>query len=248
MDIHDPFIASVLLIWTRESSQTTHSFVFESQEWLVTKLSYRQVVLFCFFFNSLTSCVFPSVKKAMVDIYNINKFVKSCCGRWLTDMCPINTFLSLLLFCFFSRPPWWVQEVKVVKEFWLAPPFAFSQRWSNGYCTCGYQTYERMEGRFEGGVACEAGVGGVDPPALGRRGQSSVSALGAVLVLQVVVTVLTNAHWRRDLQSLDLRLETAAPVREGTTGESGGSVEQPHKPFSWQRWSFKEKKKKEIQQ
>lgn len=39
---------------------------------------------------------------------------------------------------------------------------------------------------------------------LGRRGQRSVSALGAKLVLQVVVTVLTDPHWRRDLQSLDL--------------------------------------------
>lgn len=39
---------------------------------------------------------------------------------------------------------------------------------------------------------------------LGRRGQRSVSALGAELVLQVVVTVLTDPHWRRDLQPFDL--------------------------------------------
>lgn len=50
-----------------------------------------------------------------------------------------------------------------------------------------------------------------EAPVLGRRGQRSVSALGAELVLQVVVTVLTDPHWRRDLQSFDLRLETAAP-------------------------------------
>lgn len=40
-----------------------------------------------------------------------------------------------------------------------------------------------------------------DALVLGRR---SVSALGAELVLQVVVTVLTDPHWRRDLQSFDL--------------------------------------------
>lgn len=39
---------------------------------------------------------------------------------------------------------------------------------------------------------------------LGRRGQRSVPALGAELVLQVVVTVLTDPHWGRDLQSFDL--------------------------------------------
>lgn len=60
-----------------------------------------------------------------------------------------------------------------------------------------------------------------DALVLGRRGQRSVSALGAELVLQVVVTVLTDPHRRRDLQPLDLRLETTAPGRRVGTGEGG---------------------------
>lgn len=46
---------------------------------------------------------------------------------------------------------------------------------------------------------------------------SSVSAavLDASLVLQVVVTVLTNPHGWRDLQPFDLRLEAATPEKEG---------------------------------
>lgn len=43
-----------------------------------------------------------------------------------------------------------------------------------------------------------------DLSVLGRWGQSSVSALGAELMLKVVVTVLTDSHWRRNLQSFDL--------------------------------------------
>lgn len=40
------------------------------------------------------------------------------------------------------------------------------------------------------------------------------AVISAAFVLQVVVTVLTHSHWRRDLQSLDLRLEAAALLAE----------------------------------
>lgn len=53
----------------------------------------------------------------MVVIHNINKFVKSCGGRWLIEACPINAVLSLL----FSNSECWVQVVKVMKEFSFNP-------------------------------------------------------------------------------------------------------------------------------
>lgn len=84
-------------------------------------------------------------------------------------------------------------------------------------------------GRGGGGGGAETNVradGGMNSaPRWGQRvrracRQRSVSAavVDAALVLQVVVTVLTNPHRRRDLQPHDLRLETATPGRQDRTG------------------------------
>lgn len=56
---------------------------------------------------------------------------------------------------------------------------------------------DRIEGCFEKAGRVRRGRGDL-------CGQSSVSALGVELMLKVVVTVLTDTHRRRDLQSLDL--------------------------------------------
>lgn len=61
---------------------------------------------------------------------------------------------------------------------------------------------DRIEGCFEN--AGHVRRGRQDLSVLGRCGQSSVSAFGAELMLKVVVTVLTDTHRRRDLQSFDL--------------------------------------------
>lgn len=142
----------------------------------------------------------------MVDIYNINKFVKSCGDRWLIEACPINAVLSL----HFSNSECWVQVVKVMKEFSFNPLcfFFFYTK------LILYMWFlDRIEGCFEN--AGHVRRGRQDLSVLGRCGQSSVSAFGAELMLKVVVTVLTDTHRRRDLQSFDLWLEAAAPVKWG---------------------------------
>lgn len=133
-------------------------------------------------------------------------------GDWFLA-CPINAFLSFLFFQL------WVLSAggKIGKRVIVhSSPFFFTP------AVIKLILYMWFLDRIGG---CLEEVGhvrrGRDLSFFGWCGQSSVSALGAELMLKVVVTVLTDTHWRRDLQSFDLWLETTAPVKEGTAGESG---------------------------
>lgn len=133
-------------------------------------------------------------------------------GDWFLA-CPINAFLSFLFFQL------WVLSAggKIGKRVIVhSTPFFFTP------AVIKLILYMWFLDRIGG---CLEEVGhvrrGRDLSFFGWCGQSSVSALGAELMLKVVVTVLTDTHWRRDLQSFDLWLETTAPVKEGTAGESG---------------------------
>lgn len=80
-----------------------------------------------------------------------------------------------------------------------------------------------MCGKRRGNSKVDGGMKGSFGRVLRRRSRSSVSAavLGASLVLEVVITVLTNAHRWRDLQPFDLRLEATAPAKQDKAGEWG---------------------------
>lgn len=142
----------------------------------------------------------------MVDIHNINKFVKS----WeLTEV----YFLLFVQLWVLSAGGKSGERVLVQSALLLFFTLVVMNLILYMWCL------DRVDGCLE-----EAGHvrrGRRDLWVLGRWGQSSVSALGAELMLKVVVTVLADAHRRRDLQPLDLRLETTAPVKDGRTGRSG---------------------------
>lgn len=105
--------------------------------------------------------------------------------------------------------------------------FLFCYSLSLYYSICGYWTYESTKRGLEGYAASVATRsteewGAPSVRVLGRWRQSSVSAaiVCGSLMLEVVVTVLTNTHWRRNPQSFDLRLEATAPAKQGKTNEN----------------------------
>lgn len=119
---------------------------------------------------------------------------------------------------FFSNSGCWIQVGKVAKEFSFSRLFFFYTS-GDEPDTVQVVFLNRIDRCLK-----EAGHvrrGRRDLLVLGRWGQSSVSALGAELMLKVVVTVLTDTYRGRDLQPLDLWLETTAPGKEGRTGQSG---------------------------
>lgn len=184
-------------------------------------------------------------------MYSINKFVTSCSGGWLTEACCIRGGLAPFLtsrcwvqvvkvvmeffFCFFFTFPFSVLLILSHFLCWALAPWwwnnAHSHLLQSRRCVTAHVvnwTYERLGGgaasrgqQGNGGMRCS--LGGV----LRRWSPSLVSAavLGASLVLEVVVTVLTNAHRWRDLQPFDLRLEATASAKESQVVREGSRRE-----------------------
>lgn len=189
-------------------------------------------------FNSLTLFFVPfallRVEKAMVIIYNINKFVTSRgergTGSWSKQRRRVIVWSAPHQRCFCFSPSSGCGGRQ-------SGDFFFLSFWSDVFsptlyarpptfapvsvCQC-VTVHEVLDVQEDKGWVGwrESVVGHVG----GGRGHSwrwsSVSAavLGAALVLKVVVTVLTNPHRRRDLQPLDLRLEATAPAERGGGG------------------------------
>lgn len=114
------------------------------------------------------------------------------------------------------------------------PPVTPFYRLSMCYCTCGYWTNEGTNSlgdfkgrgfglcgrcwgnRADGEVKCSLGWSPWEVVFL-LSASVSAAVLNTSLMLQVVITVLTNSHWWRDLQPFDLWLEATAPVKQHQT-------------------------------
>lgn len=126
----------------------------------------------------------------MVDIYNINKFLKSCGGRWSIEACPINAFLSFLF---------------VVKEFSFTPLLFFFTPVVIKL-TLYMWFLDRIAGCFE-----EAGRV--------RRGRRRLSVLGRWMEAELSFCPRRWAHAEGCSNSSDRRaLETRSSVFWSLTG------------------------------
>lgn len=165
--------------------------------------------LFCFFF--LLQVLSAGVKS----------------GDWVFFF--FFSFSFHLLSSLFPRPPPSLSFTAVVMKQPTFPPVTVL---SVCYSTCGYWTYERTEGvsrdmwevfrkkqgrwRYEVLLSSESSGRGASFIGSGWRWSSvSGAVLNASLMLKVVVTVLTNPHWWRDLQPFDLWLEATTPAKQG---------------------------------